>query len=431
MIKKIYAAVCIVLLSLNTVAHATLIAWKDNIPSSLQPFQNNPQQLANLAQDRIFIYSHPATKTYIPTAKNQNPTVSFTSSAVVLAVDIATIKKTLSNQEHYVGLFPSLKSAKVLEQTGNINQVKYRISIPTPIPVLNFNENITFQHQLDANSLATIVIDAPIPYGIGKFEWFSLGTNKTLVTLTQWSDLNNPKGFLISRILNAIPEAKLGIPTGTNAFILESLRKRFNVNKVTALHPGQFPSPQLNATQLEKIAQLSRVSNLPVSYLNNPSTVPYQHGVESMRFSTTYQFYSQTPQQLQKWTQASAYKALFPKQIKSITTTALNNKSQNAEFKVSIGLGVISIPFDFKMIFNYPNPTENTFSAAGGDIQFMKGQMSFNPQAQGTLLKMTTAMKINDAAPFLLRAMRSLPYHDVLPAMAGNAVFAQKMRTTK
>lgn len=431
MIKTIYGAVCLTLLSLNGVAQAALIKWNDNIPSSLQPFQNNPQQLANLAQDRIFIYAHPSTKTFIPTAKNQNPTVNFTSSAVVLPVDVATIKKVLSNQEQYVGLFPNLKSAKILEQSGNMNQVKYRISIPTPIPVLNFNENITFQHQLGTNSLSSIVIDAPIPYGIGKFEWYSLGPNKTLVTLTQWGDLNHPKGFLLSKIFNAMPEVKLGIPTGTNAFILESLRKRFISNKVTALSPGQYPSPQLSSSQLEKIAQLSQTSHMPVSFLNNPTTVPYQHGAENMRFSTTYQYYAQTPQQLKKWTQVAAYKTLFPKQIKNVTTTAIHNKSQNADFKVSVGLGVMSIPFDLKMNFNYPNPTENSFTANGGDIKYIKGQMLFNTQSQGTLLKMTTAMKIDESAPFLLRAMRSLPYHDVLPAVAGNAVFVQKIANTQ
>ena len=35
----------------------------------------------------------------------------------------------------------------------------------------------------------------------------------------------------------------------------------------------------------------------------------------------------------------------------------------------------------------------------------------------------------NEKAPFLLRAMRSLPYHDVLPAIGGNTVFVQKIRT--
>lgn len=429
--NKIFSATCIVLIALNGVAHATLIAWNDNIPSSLQPFQNNPQQLANLAQDRIFIYSLAPTKISLPTAKNQNPTVTLNTAAVVLPIDMATAKKTISSYEQYVGLFPSLKSAKILEQSGNLTQVKYRVSIPTPIPVLNFNESVTFQHQLGSNSLASIVIDGPIPYGAGKFEWFSLGTNKTLVTLTQWGDLDQPKGFLISKILKTIPEVKQGIPTGTNAFILESLRKRYGSNKITALAPGQFPSPQLNAAQLEKITQLSRASNQPVSYINNLTTVPYQHGAESMRFSTTYQYYAQTPQQLQKWTQAASYKALFPKQIKNITTTALQNKSQNADFKISVGLGVISIPFDFKMHFNYPNATENAFNANGGDIKYIKGQMLFNAQSQGSLLKMTSAMKIDESAPFLLRSMRSLPYHDVLPAVAGNAVFAQKIRTAK
>ena len=197
------------LLSLYSFAHAEIISWKEDIPSSLQPFQNNSQLLASLAQDRIVIYAHPATRTSVPTSKNANPAVSFHSSAIVLPVSTASIEKTLSSYEQYVGLFPQLKSAKILSKNAQITQVKYRVSIPTPVPVLNFNEDIIFQHQLNKNSIASIVIDAPIPYAIGKFEWFSVGENKTLVTLTQWGDLNQPKGFLISKILNAMPEVKM------------------------------------------------------------------------------------------------------------------------------------------------------------------------------------------------------------------------------
>lgn len=419
------------LVSFTPLAFATISPWKDNIPSSLTPFQNKPQLLADLAQNNIFIFAQPTIKTYIPTAKNKNPMVSFTTSALVLPVSTAHLEKTLLNYLEYPKIFPNLKSAKIIEQSGNITQVKYRVSIPTPIPILNFNEDMIFQHQFTENSLASLVIDAPIPYGIGKFEWFSLGNNKTLITLTQWSDLNQPKGFLVTKILNAIPEAKLGIPTGTNAFILESLRQRFNSNTLTALGPAQFPIHTLNASQLEKITQLSRTSNLPVSIIHQPTTVPYEHGAETMRFSTTYQYLDKTPHQLQKWIQPSAYQTLFPRQIKSIKTSILPNKSQNADFKVSVGLGVIQIPFNFRMNFKFPSDIENNFHANGGDLKYLKGMIQLHSLKEGSILKMTSAAKIDKTAPFLLRAVRSLPYHDMLPTLGGNTVFVQKIKAAK
>lgn len=417
------------LISINTQGFGQMVTWTDNIPSSLQSFQNNPQQLANLAQDDIFIYSHGATKTSLPTLKsNPQPLAKFTSSAIVLPISTQEVAKILTNYSQYVGLFPTLKSAKILEQKGNISQVKYKISIPTPIPVLNFNENVTLQHQIGQNSISTLVIDAPIPYGVGKFEWFSLSNNKTLVTLTQWGDLNQPQGFLFKKILSAIPEVKLGIPSGTNAFILESLKNRYVTKKVITLNAGQFPTPQLNTAQLNKISQLSQVSQQPVSFVLTQSAVPYQHGNEMMRFTTTYQYYAQTPQQMQKWLQPSSYQSLFPRQIKKLTTSNQTAQGKDTQFKVSIGLGVISIPFDFKMHFNFPQSTENNFYANGGDLRFLKGQMQFLPEDNGSLFKMTTSVKIDKQAPFLLRVARSLPYHEMLPAVGTNAIFAQKIK---
>ena len=423
-----YPLISVLLFALSPYSMA-MATWKDNIPSALTPFQNNPQQLAGLVQDNIFIYGHPAVKTTMPTqVTNPVPTANFTTAAIIVPVAAADVAKTLGNYSQYVGLFPTLKSAKILEQANNISQVKYKVSIPTPIKVLNFNEDVTLQHQLGNNSLATLIIDAPIPFAVSKFEWFNLGNNRTLITLTHWGDLNQPKGFLFKKILNALPEAKLGIPSGTGAFVMEALKNRFSAKKVTALAAGQLPSPVFNAAQINKIAQLSQNSGQSVSVVLNPTTVPYTHGAEALRFTTTYQYLNRTPQQLQSWTTPQSYQQLFPNQIKEIKTTPLTAQGLDAAFKVSVGLGVINIPFNFNMHFSYPKVTENNFYANGGDVRYLKGNMQFNPLGNVTLLKMTTAMKIDDQAPFLLRAMRSLPYHEMLPAVGGNAVFTQKIK---
>lgn len=422
----------LIFLFLPKLSHAQMIAWTDDIPSALKPFQNNAQALANIAQDNIVVYGHAAQKTFIPTLKtNPNPVVHFNSAAIVVPVSTQEVAKTLADYSHYVGLFPTLKSAKIQAQTGSISQVKYKVSIPTPIPVLNFNEDVTIQHQLGQNSLSSLVIDSPIPYAVGKFEWFSLSEKKTLITLTQWGDLDQPQGFLISRILKAIPEAKLGIPSGSNAFVLESLKRRFVPNKLINLAPGQFPSTNLNNAQLQQVVNITKTSGQPFSLILTQTTVPYTHGREAMRFSTTYQYYPVAAAQLQKWLKPNAYQSLFPRQIKKTTLGPLSNAGQDSTFKVSVGLGVISIPFDFNMHFNYPNPNENNFAANGGDLRYVKGQTSLQSMSSGTLMKMTTAMKIDETAPFLLRAMRSLPYHDMLPAIGANTVFMQKIRMLK
>ncbi|ENX61035.1 MULTISPECIES: SRPBCC family protein [Acinetobacter] len=418
-----------ILLGLTQTCFAQILPWTDNIPSALQPFQNNPQLLASYTQNNIFIYGHPATKTAVPTLKNNpQPNVSFNSAAIIVPVNAQQVAKTLTDFNHYVGLFPTLKSAKTLEQSGNTVQMKYRVSVPTPIPVLNFNEDVTLQHQIKPNSIASLVIDAPIPYGVGKFEWFALDENRTLITLTQWGDLNQPKGFIFKKILNAIPEVKLGIPSSSNAFILESLRARFIQANLKPLNAGQMPNPQLNAAQLNKITQLIQSAQQPVSILHAPTSMLYTHGRESMRFTTTYQFYKQPTQPLQKWLSPLAYQELFPRQIKKVVTTPIQNQAQDADIQVNVGLGVINIPFAFKLRFNYPQAAENNFYANGGDLRFIKGKMQLSSLNQGSLLSMTSAMKIDEKAPFLLRAMRSLPYHDVLPAVGGNAIFVQKIK---
>nr|WP_086198651.1 hypothetical protein [Acinetobacter sp. ANC 4169] len=414
---------------IGTQVSAKIIPWKEQIPSSLSVFQGKAQLLADLTANSILIYAHPAQSITLPTLKNQQSMIGkFYTGAVVVPTNSQNVARLLSNYSQYNGLFPVLKSAKVVEQQDNITQMKYQVSIPTPIPVLNFKENVVMQHHLTANSISSIVLDAPIPYGAGKIEWFDLGSNKTLITITQWGDLNHPKGFLFSTILNAIPEAKLGIPSGTNAFLLEALQQRFKTTTAQTLKVGELPEVQLDAAQVQKIAALSQFSQEPVSFILPSNKVPYQHGLESLRFSSSYQYFAKSPQQLQHWLNAPSFQELFPRQIKDIDIKKVDPNTFDADYKISVGLGVINIPFDFKLRFDYPNSRENEFHAVGGDLQFVKGGMQLIPQGTGTLFKVTSAMKIHDQAPFLLRAMRSMPYHDMLPALGGNTVLALKIK---
>nr|WP_235953693.1 SRPBCC family protein [Acinetobacter terrae] len=408
---------------------AKIIPWKEQIPSSLSVFQGKAQPLADLTENRILIYAHPAQPITLPTFKNpQSMTGKFYTGAVIVPTNSQNVAQLLSNYTQYNGLFPTLKSAKVLEQQGSITQMKYQVHIPTPIPILNFKENVVMQHHLTANSISTIVLDAPIPYGAGKIEWFDLGSNKTLITLTQWGDFNQPKGFLFSTILKAIPEAKLGIPSGTNAFLLEALQQHFKTPTYQTLKAGKLPEPHLSSSQVQKIAALSQQSQEPVSFILPSNKVPYQHGLESLRFSSSYQYFAKSPQQMQHWLNAPSYQELFPRQIKYIEIKKIDPNTFDADYKISVGLGVINIPFDFKLRFDYPNSLKNEFHAVGGDLKFIRGGMQLIPQGNGTLLNVTSAMKIHDKAPFLLRAMRSMPYHDMLPAIGGNTVLALKIK---
>lgn len=427
--KKNYLGIILITVFGSMNVEAKLLSWKEYIPSSLNYFKADPHALADLAGDNILIYAHPSRSIGLPTLKpNQRIMGKYYSAAVVVPTSSKNIARLMSNYVNYAGLFPTLKSAKIIEQQGNVTQVRYSVHIPTPIPVLNFKENVVMQHHLQANSIASLIIDAPVSIGAGKIEWFELSENETLLTITQWGDLDQPKGFLFSKILNALPDAKLGIPSATNAFLLESIQRRFKPYSIHTLNAGEMPSAGLSSTQLLKVANMSQIAQEPVSFLLPLQRVPYSHGYEAMRFSSSYQHFGQTPSQLQHWVTAPAFQQLFPRQVKDIQIQHIDPQQLDANYKISVGLGVINIPFDFKMRFEYPTVLRNQFNANGGDLKFVQGAMQLMPQKQGTLMNVTSAMKIDDQAPLLLRAMRSLPYHDVLPALGGNTVFSMKVK---
>ena len=90
-----------------------------------------------------------------------------------------------------------------------------------------------------------------------------------------------------------------------------------------------------------------------------------------------------------------------------------------------MGLGVINIPFSLRVRFSPITDGVDMYSV-GGDIKYSKTQMHIQTQGDGSVWRMTTASKVDASAPFLLRSMRSLPYHDMLPSTAIAKIIAKR-----
>lgn len=409
-------------------ASAQLVTWTDQSPSALSPFQNSSKTLAELVGNDILLYSHPTQNLQFNSSKGMRSYtgIQFNSAAIVLHATPQQIQNALTNYSHYVGLFPTIKKADTVQSKDAISQIKYKVSIPTPVKILNFNENVTLQHHNDKQKLTTLIIDSPIQYGISKMEWFALDGQRTLVTITQWNDLDSSKGFLLSAILKAMPEAKEAISYMNNAFVLEALNIKFNPKPTTKLlAAGQVATKTLSNAQYQYITQMSKQTKQPVTFVHPPSAVPYQHGNETLRFSTSYHYFNSPSNKSKQLLSPTIYQTLFPKQVKKVELIAGAAPLQDAFYQLRVGLGVINIPFSLRVRFSPITDGIDMYSV-GGDIKYSKTQMHIQAQGDGSVWRMTTASKVDASAPFLLRSMRSLPYHEMLPSTAIAKIIAKR-----
>ena len=424
-------------------AYATPLNWVDpQIPSALAPFDGQASRLASLADQNILIYQHPrqATATPTPRGVRRYQNVSFNSSALVVSATPAEIRQLLSDYSRYVGLFPSLTEAKALHSSHNnqskISQVQYRIQVPVPIPLLSFDEKIVLQHQLSEHALSTLIVDSPIQYGLGQFEWFPLadaknGTPQTLVTLTLWGDLNAPKGFVVSTLLRALPEVKLGIPNGIGAFVMESIRRRYNPDpSVGTIYPLPQIVPQhtLSTVQTQQVKQLiQRSGGQSVVFAHRPVWLRTAKHPEKLFFSTSYAQIHATPTQIfSTLAEPTRYQTLF-RQIKKIELTPQADGATDAKIRIGLGLGVLTIPYHIQLRSQKLNPTTAIYRANGGDIEFMHGRLHAQPWDQrSSLVSMTSGGKLGDDAPFLLSIGKSLPYADMLPSIGAAPIFIER-----
>ncbi|MEY2864467.1 MAG: hypothetical protein RLY58_2174, partial [Pseudomonadota bacterium] len=247
----------------------------------------------------------------------------------------------------------------------------------------------------------------------------------------QWGDLDQPKGFLVSTMLRAMPEVKLGIPQGVNGFVLESLRRRFapdTSNQPALSVQNIVPTLRFTDAQLDTIQRLVDQSTTPVLFAHRPVWLATRTKPEQLHFVTSIGNLNAPVAQAKPLLANPSNYAKLMRQVQRVDTTDLpNGQGQAANIHVGLSLGIITIPFTLNMRYQAQTDQSIRYWANGGDVEFMQGRMQFDALSpQKTRIIMTSAGKIGDHAPFLLRMSKAMPYSDFLPSVGAAPVLLDK-----
>lgn len=427
-VAVIFQAALVLASLLASSAYAALVTWTDPTPSALEPFGGRAQALAQYAGRDLVTYPLARRPLDLPGARltRRYPSAQFVSSALVLPVSATQVRRTLSNYAAYPALFPTLTRAETIAQTGDQAQVRYRMTLKTGVPLINFNENFTVQHQLSANTLSSLLVQGPFDQGVSRFEWFELGPDRTLVTFTQFVDTAQVNQWIINRIFNALPEVRIGMPPALGVYMLESLRQRHSTDDTTPIAPAVLlPNLDFNARQAQT-QRLLAAGGFPVTLVHPPRYMAGNR--EPLRFVTHIGPMNLSASQLTAWLHEPArMQALFPRQIKRVTVTP-NNGTLDAAYQVGLGLGFLDLPFQLRMRFT-PEANGVRFQSFGGDVDPLYGrQTAWDLGNQRSLLIMTSASQVAKRAPLVLRVSRALPYPDLLSTVGSGPVILNRLQ---
>lgn len=410
----------------------TLFSWRSQVPEPFVAIAASPKDVALLAGEGMVFYPQPKQKVTINIGSDTfKPEARFVTGAVVLDAPASQVKAMLTDYASYPKHFPKLVSSDVQLQDGNLAKVKYRAVIDIPVPVLKFDETFVLRHQIQENSLSTWIEDSPVKHGMGEFRWYALGANKTLLTLTQWGDLTpkNLRGLVLPIIFKAMPELKVSVPHGINAYVLETLRLKFNGKDAPKNFTEDNITPHWQVAKPARKtlgAMLKHTGELPVEYAHPPRKLDNE---TELRFVSSVQYVPSAQDKVKALLfDPKAYPSIL-KQVKQVTTTP-HKDGMLADTKIGVGLGVIDIPFSTKIYFHKPSDNTAEFHAAGGDVRWIHGRFTTHGSSASKTLMMTTiATKTDKNAPFLLRIAHALPYHDYLGNMGIAPLLIHKAKT--
>ncbi len=404
--------------------------WVNPTPSALTPFNGDVAALAGLAGDSVFVYPHPLLSFQLEVnGKMRSYSAQrFASAAVVLPVPAEAVRAAIENYPGYAAFFPQTTLSKMLAREGRHTLMKYHVKIDLPMPLPNVSEDLTAQHTIENDhTVSARLIEAPVPVGLARYEWFPLDDTHTLVTFTSWADLNSAR-FLLRTIMNAFPDIKLAVPYVGNGFLAETFRRKLNADAGPGANLPSLPPMPLRVFGNDERQRLSRLTvNGPVSFIEPPLWVRTDDRPTDLRFITTIGRLNADPVRTREATVNYArYREIFP-QVRKVKLENTAN-GFNVDLKLGVGLGFLSLPIRTSLAHVWDKDQSLVFNAYAGDVEHIHGRWRWEaqPEGAGTWMTLHSAGKVGAHPPYVLRVAQQLPYNDFLPTMGAQVISLHK-----
>lgn len=442
------------LLLLSGVLHAetelpswTLSDWSNPAPA-LHNLGVTPEQLARVLNRDILVVPHAPRAVRVRSGEHWRdyPAARFVTAATVLPVTATRAREIMSDLTAYTQIFPLMTGAKVIQARAAHRVGEFAVMVP--LPVMNVAARVWVKHTAEADgSLSVSMLRAtakgqlklgaiPIPLAstethplIGRWEFHDVGEGNSLVAFTFWAE-ENSRNWMVRLMLKMQPDIKLVSPYVASLGAVESLRR--HVSKTVPALQKEIPAVPDALRYPETIAIYEPLMRQgPLAIVHPEQSVWLDGKAQPWRYVTAMNIVRTDVETARDRTITfDRYREVFP-QVRKVKL--LNApKGMAVDWRLGVDLGLLSIPLRLGISHEWEAYNRLGLRAWSGDVAHLRGEWRwYSPpgtrQKESTLLSMTSAHRLDDRAPWLLRVGSRLPYADMMGTMVVELVAVQHL----
>lgn len=393
---------------------------------SLAGLSLTPQQAAAWAGPNIALAEH-APCDIIRERKgqrNKHFQIRFVSGMTVLNSSAEQIRGLLMNPATYPDIFPNTDKARLIARTAN--SVTYELRHGIRLPLINWHTTLRSQmiHEADGSLLVNLV-DGDIDDATARWEIIPLGNNRTLVVLTDWSNLTGST-WLYRLVLKAQPDLPAALPWIVTSSALESLRRKIEGNPqrkpegpLPTLPEAAFPNGDKSVAK--KLLEQGNTAVIApgVWFQGENEAIPLRFVTVSQKVDSPMNTSRRLLGSLRRYHE-------FLKPVKSVKITQ-RPWGMDTHWQLGVSLGIFSTSPEYRISFWWQNPQRLYFHRTEGEMRYLFGAWEWEALDKNrTLAALTVGIDPGSDPGWLMGYVKYAPYPEINGALLSGLLTLKK-----
>ena len=430
--NKLFFAFLIIFSLVITVSNVNAIpnVDPDKIPR-IRDIGLDINALSEIVKSKQLILLHPKQKLTISVQDKPKEfdNVRFISGIALINAPVEEVKKIITDFDHYTEFMPMLRNAAILEKTKDTITSDYDLVIK--LPLINIGFQFVLVHKFEKNGDITWDLkEGDMSVNIGRWETIAVSKNQTLLINTFWSDYKSV-GILMRLLLNAQPDLEIAIPVSSAAMIMDSIKKRAEVNipqekPDLEYLPASPVIPLITKGSISKktLYEINKIGT--ILFIHKPSWIETESGPLEMKFITAGGLINAPIEKVKELSLS------FDRYHEFFQQVAMGKKKKHeygfvADWSLKFSFVVFNIYVDFTTENIWANKNIITYKRIDGDLEHIYGCWEWLPVEQDkTLLFFTTAAPMGQKAPLLFKIAQMIPNSQVVMGASAGTVIIEK-----
>lgn len=384
-----------------------------------------PTELSKFIDNRQLVLLHDEQTIPTPDGTTEG---RYVTSLMVVDTDVENARDAVTDYESYPDFLPTLNDVTISKTDGDSQWLDFQLELRLGVVNPDLYYTLRYENQ-ETGDITWERTKGDISASYGRWEFFELPENRTLLAYTSWTDFTDV-GWSVDTVLWAQPDLKLAIPVSQSAVFMKHLRDKISEETRSDTSDSLPASPDVPLLARADSApeQITQLTELGIPMIIHPNQTIRQQSGEPLDLTFVTAIGSVSASQKRAKELLTRFEK-FPDFVEQVSYVNADDTDTGYEatWSLSMGLGILSVGIDYRLAYDWTSDRSLVFRRIGGDLDHVYGALEWQPiSTDRTLFYYTTATQIGENAGYLVKLGNMIPNKQIVIGVSAGALAVEK-----